>query len=90
MTKCTDAAEDFMTALPHDNDLNQGLFETPCARNNLKFLVQKLLQSFITLAYHNWANDFFFYWKSIIQAALYDNTQQTSAINTVLFYQLTK
>lgn len=59
MTKCTDAAEDFMTALPHDNDLNQGLFETPCARNNLKFLVQKLLQSFITLAYHNWANDFF-------------------------------
>lgn len=40
MTKCTDAAEDFMTALPHDNDLNQGLFETPCAKNNLKFLVQ--------------------------------------------------
>lgn len=36
MTKCTDAAEDFMTALPHDNDLNQGLFETPCARNNSK------------------------------------------------------
>lgn len=59
MTKCTDAAEDFMTALPHDNDLNQGLFETPCARNNLKFLVQKLLQSFNTLAYHNWPNDFF-------------------------------
>lgn len=59
MTKCTDAAEDFMTALPHDNDLNQGLFETPCARNNLKFLVQKLLQSFITLAYYNWANDCF-------------------------------
>lgn len=85
MTKCTDAAEDFMTALPHDNDLNQGLFETPCARNNLKFLVQKLLQSFITLAYHNWANDFFF-----IGNQSYDNTQQTSAINTVLFYQLTK
>lgn len=82
MTKCTDAAEDFMTALPHDNDLNQGLFETPRARNNSK--------SFIPLAYHNWADGFFFYWKSIIQAALYDNTQQTSAINTVLFYQLTK
>lgn len=46
MTKCTDAAEDFMTVLPHDNDLNQGLFETPCARNNLNFLVQKLLQSY--------------------------------------------
>lgn len=60
MTKCTDAAEDFMTALPHDNDLNQGLFETPCARNNSKFLGQKLLQSFIPLAYHNWADDFFF------------------------------
>lgn len=53
MTKCTDAAEDFMTALPHDNDLNQGLFETPRARNNSK--------SFIPLAYHNWADDFFFY-----------------------------
>lgn len=37
-----------MTALPHDNDLNQSLFETPRARNNSKILGHKLLQSFIS------------------------------------------
>lgn len=85
MTKCTDAAEDFMTALPHDNDLNQGLFETPCARNNLKFLVQKLLQSFITLAYHNWANDFFFIGNQSFRL-LYMTTHNKPLLSTQCYF----